>query len=291
MSLISAADASNADEFVRAVFEDTEEITAGLARFGRDQVLAAVTRETETDVNGNTGVVLAFLRDAVGMDRDLRALYWESDLLQILRAGLTGPRHVLRIWAPATLGRLGPRQNIDHLVRAIPWYEANDPLGLPGLLSELGTSGRRRRLDRRARLTTLSRSRNYVARWVTVGILWEDEFSYGSPTYTRDCPGWALQLLRQLAQDRHPWVRADARRALREHSAQRHRHQNRADARTGWEPPRLNIERLERLVGGYLYYSGDMDYDAALVTAIAVEVEQSPIADPRELIQRLGPIP
>lgn len=196
-----------------------------------------------------------------------------------------------------TLGKLGPRENARHLRAALPWYAHHDPLRLDQLLFELGWLLGRRRLWRRELLTQLVRSPSCLTRWVTVAILWERELVRGRSEFgSGRSPGWALQLMRILAQDQHSFVREDARRALAER--RRHRLQRPvvrnpkgllADESLESNPRtfELQIATLAILVNNYLYGSGEADYDIALVEDVARHSHQNPIRpgyDPKHLL-------
>lgn len=214
----------------------------------------------------------------------LRHAYRRSDLVELLRTKLFAPEYSIRGNSISTLGRLGPRENAHHLRAALPWYMEHDPLRLDALIFELGWLVRRRRLDHRQLLGELAKSQSYLTRWVTVSILWSRELSRGRLEWgARRSPGWAVQLLRRLAQDAHPSVRSEARGVLGERRQRRLEgpRPRRGVANEILDPEPsyfdLRIETLEIQVGNYLHSSGEADYDVDLVETIARHTDLHPI--------------
>lgn len=207
------------DEFVHTLPDEAPRITAGIDHFGVGAVLEATARAVESPDRDRASLALAFLRDGILLTRHrgLDTEYRQSGLLELLRLKLYAPEYAIRGWAIYTLGKLGPRENARHLRAALPWYVDHDPLRLDALIFELGWLAGRRRIDHRQLLTDLATSRAYLTRWATVQILWERQMSSGRLEWgARRSPGWAIQLLRRLAQDSHPAVRHDARGAVAE---------------------------------------------------------------------------
>lgn len=276
----------SADEFVcDPPMGDADVVHAGIDHFGVAEILDAVARAVEEADSDTVHLALGLLREGfLTGHRDLRTAYQRSDVLGLLRSKLYSPRYAIRRHAIYALGKLGPRENARHLRAAFPWYIEHDPLNLWSLLFELKWLTRRNRLDRRRLMTEIATSSSYLTRWVGVMLLWETDLKRGRLEFgARRSPGWAVQLMRRLAQDPHPSVRRDARVAL----AERRRLRLAGPRSRPIDPhvirtPELDhviprISRLERSVGNYLHCSGEPDYDVELVEAVARHTEVHPI--------------
>jgi hypothetical protein len=274
------------NEFVGGYDYSREEFASGLERFGVGPVLEAIVRAVESGHPDRASMALAFLRDAIlsARQREFAVAYRRSALLELLRSKLRAPEFAIRGDVIFTLGKLGPRENARHLRDAFPWYMEHDPFRLDRLLFELRWLLGSRRYKSRRYLTQAALSPRYLTRWTTVQVLWDRELQRGRLEWgARRSPGWAVQLMRRLAQDGHPSVRADARRALAERRQLRFHGRppaverdsgGLADTRSFGD---LKIERLEQLVSDYLSSSGQADYDIALVEAVARHVGAEPI--------------
>lgn len=193
-------------------------------RAGPDAVVAAAVRMLRDPSRANDrACAITFIRDSVRRPdghEGVRGAVRRSELLPLLRDALTGEDDVLRGLAADFLSSPGGAREGRHLIAAWQWAMEHDPLLLPRLQRGIAfkSGAVRVRRTERPRLTAAATHRRTTTRWIAVSLLPDR--------------GWARQLLRQLAQDRHPGVRTDARATLAGHRL------------TTWHPWMLRIEEI-----------------------------------------------
>lgn len=248
--------------------------------------IPAVSETLETMVSsGNRREAqdaLLFAEDAIRFRLAPRLFgdsYRRSGLLAAVRHALYAPDYFIRNDALATLGRVGPHANARCLAAAFPWYLEHDPLALDHLLVQCWLD---RRVCRREQLEQFARAPLYLTRWAAVETLWKRDLSPWLYRRSSKPQTWSRQLLRRLAQDRHPWVRAEATWCLGELAAIRRALLSRQDLAgldRAWSrvAPKPSFSEIRHHVSNYLSLSGERDYDVSLVEAVVQHLRQRPI--------------
>jgi hypothetical protein len=255
--------------YVGTVFE-----TFGIHAVGG--ALEAIVRSGDRD---DISDGLAFLEDTIrfGMHRQFPVWYWQSPLLQAVRDMVCGADAFGRHLAMYAMARTGPASNGRVLAEAVPWYLEHDPLGLSDLLYNLHIFARQYQYSDYRFVQAMVSHPLYLTRWAAVRLLSE------SPAKAYINGNQRRQLLRRLAQDDHPRVRAESRWALDQ------RRRLRAESLPRWhraafvrrifqtEPyPPFWIVQLQ--VSSYLQISGQPDYTPPLVEAVARYLSEHPIS-------------
>ncbi len=199
-----------------------------------------------------------------------------AGFFDVLLANLSRPSYFIRRDAAVVLGRLF-REAAPTLVELYPRCIERDPLLIAPLLTSLLILSTRARRRHWAYVRVASTSRSYLTRWAALEIvvlrIWDQQGYDAEQGET---------ILRLLAGDPHPLVRAEATFFLRERQVRAATQTSAPDQRRevlqalSAEQPRLMFGVVEGTFTNYLWSEQIDDYDLDLLDAWVRHREQHP---------------